>query len=49
MLVYVRILIIVKSQKEVPPRLELGLLDSKSSVITITPRDRLTLSDIVRI
>lgn len=27
-------------KKEVPPRLELGSLDSKSKVLTITPRDR---------
>ena len=28
-----------KSKKEVPPRLELGSLDSKSRVLTITPWD----------
>ena len=32
--------------KEVPPRLELGLLDSKSSVITIAPRDRLSIQSL---
>ena len=32
---------IIKVIKEVPPRFELGLLDSKSRVITVTPRDRL--------
>ena len=29
-----------KETSKVPPRLELGLLDSKSKVITITPRDQ---------
>lgn len=31
-------------QKEVPPRLELGSLDSKSKVLTITPWDRCVTS-----
>ena len=31
-----------KSKKEVPPRLELGSLDSKSRVLTITPWDQFT-------
>ena len=30
----------VKIKNEVPPRLELGSLDSKSRVLTITPWDR---------
>ncbi|KII67370.1 hypothetical protein RF11_07680 [Thelohanellus kitauei] len=33
----------VNNKKEVPPRLELGLLDSKSRVLTITPRDHIVL------
>ena len=30
-----------EKKKEVPPRLELGSLDSKSKVLTITPWDRI--------
>ena len=33
-----------KKKDEVPPRLELGSLDSKSKVLTITPRDPATLA-----
>ncbi len=29
-----------EKKKEVPPRFELGLLDSKSKVLTVTPRNR---------
>ena len=33
-------LVLTKNTKEVPPRFELGSLDSKSRVLTITPWDR---------
>ena len=35
-----------KKDKQVPPRFELGSLDSKSRVLTITPWDRLLQSEI---
>ena len=38
----------VSLQKEVPPRFELGLLDSKSNVLTSTPWDQLAVEAICR-